>query len=288
MKVLLTGAKGQLGRCFQDRLPAGWEVWATDADVLDITDLKIVMSSVAEYQPDVIVNAAAYTAVDKAENECEIAALINEIGPKNLALAANEVGARLVHVSTDYVFDGEAHTPYIETATTNPLGVYGKTKLDGEIAVSRHQPDALIIRTAWVFSEYGNNFVKTMLSLAQDRDALGVVSDQFGCPTYAGDIAQAIIVLLQEKAAGGVYHFCGDATVAWHEFAEAIFSSAIRHGILAKAPLVNGITTSQYPTPAKRPKYSVLNCEKVQCLGVTLSPWKDRIDEVITAEPSDR
>lgn len=288
MRILLTGANGQLGNCFQDRLPAGWNVWATDADVLDITDLTKVMSAVAEYQPDAIVNAAAYTAVDKAENESEIAALINEIGPKNLALAANEVGARLVHVSTDYVFDGEAHTPYIETATTNPLGVYGKTKLDGEIAVSSHQPDALIIRTAWVFSEYGNNFVKTMLRLAQDRDTLGVVSDQFGCPTYAGDIAQAIIVLLQGKAAGGIYHFCGDETVAWNEFAEAIFSSAIRHGTLAKAPLVNGITTAQYPTPAKRPKYSVLNCEKIQSQGVTLSPWKDRIDEIITVGPDNR
>ncbi len=163
--------------------------------------------------------------------------------------------------------------------------MYGKTKLDGEIAVSRHQPDALIIRTAWVFSEYGNNFVKTMLRLAQDRDTLGVVSDQFGCPTYAGDIAQAIIVLLQKKSAGGVYHFCGNQTVAWNEFAEAVFSSAIKHGVLVKAPIVNGITTSQYPTPARRPKYSVLNCEKIQNQGVTLSPWKGRIDEIITIQP---
>lgn len=285
MRILLTGAKGQLGSCFQDRLPAGWDVWATDADVLDITDLNKVKSAVDDYRPDVVVNAAAFTAVDKAETDHEIAALINEVGPKNLALAANEVGARLVHVSTDYVFDGKATTPYIETASTNPLGVYGKTKLDGEIAVSFHQPDALIIRTAWVFSEYGNNFVKTMLRLAQDRDTLGVVSDQFGCPTYAGDIAQAIIVLLQKKSAGGVYHFCGDQTVAWNEFAEAIFSSAIKHGVLAKAPIVNGITTSQYPTPARRPKYSVLNCEKIQNQGVILSPWKDRIDEIITIQP---
>lgn len=283
MKILLTGAKGQLGRCFQDRLPDGWDIWATDMDVLDITDLEKVKSAVAEYKPNVIVNAAAFTAVDKAETEYEIAALINEIGPKNLALAANEVGARLVHVSTDYVFDGEATIPYIETAATNPLGVYGKTKLDGEIMVSRHQPDALIIRTAWVFSEYGNNFVKTMLRLAKDRDTLGVVSDQLGCPTYAGDIAQAIIILLQKKAVGGVYHFCGDETVAWNEFAEAVFSSAFKKGTLTKVPVVNGITTSQYPTPAKRPKYSVLNCEKIKNQGVFLSPWRKRLDDIMLA-----
>ncbi|RJF58394.1 dTDP-4-dehydrorhamnose reductase [Serratia inhibens] len=283
MKVLLTGAKGQLGSCFQDRLPAGWEVWATDSDVLDITDLEKVKRAVIDYQPDFVVNAAAFTAVDKAETEHKTAALINETGPKNLALAANEIGARLVHVSTDYVFDGEAITPYIETAKTNPLGVYGKTKLDGEIAVSQIQPDALIIRTAWVFSEYGNNFVKTMLRLAQDRETLGVVSDQFGCPTYAGDIAQAIIVLLQKKSAGGIYHFCGDEMVAWNEFAEVIFSSALRQGVLTRKPVVNGITTAQYPTPAKRPKYSVLDCEKIKNQGVILSLWKSRVDEVIAA-----
>ncbi|AGP43779.1 dTDP-4-dehydrorhamnose reductase [compost metagenome] len=281
MKVLLTGAKGQLGSCFQDRLPADWEVWATDSDVLDITDLEKVKRAVIHYQPDFVVNAAAFTAVDKAETEHKTAALINETGPKNLALAANEIGARLVHISTDYVFDGEAITPYIETAKTNPLGVYGKTKLDGEIAVSQIQPDALIIRTAWVFSEYGNNFVKTMLRLAQDRETLGVVSDQFGCPTYAGDIAQAIIVLLQNKSAGGIYHFCGDEMVAWNEFAEVIFSSALQQGVLTRKPVVNGITTEQYPTPAKRPKYSVLDCEKIKNQGVILSLWKSRVDEVI-------
>ncbi|MHA7847595.1 dTDP-4-dehydrorhamnose reductase [Serratia sp. D1N4] len=283
MKVLLTGSKGQLGNCFCDRLPTGWDVLATDYDVLDITDLAKVKQAVADYRPDFIVNAAAYTAVDKAESDQQIAALINEIGPKNLALAANEIGARLVHVSTDYVFDGEANTPYLETAATNPLGVYGKTKLDGEIAVSQIQPDALIIRTAWVFSEYGNNFVKTMLRLGKERDALSVVADQFGCPTYAGDIAQAIIDLLTKNAKGGVYHFCGDNQVAWNEFAEAIFASAVKQKGLSKAPVVTAITTEQYPTPARRPKYSVLNCEKIQQQGISLSCWIDRVDDVVAA-----
>lgn len=281
MRVLLTGAKGQLGRCFCDRLPAGWDILATDSETLDITDLEKVKSVAAEYRPDFIINAAAYTAVDKAENECETAALINEVGPRNLAVVAKEVGARLVHISTDYVFDGNATAPYIEVAATNPLGVYGQTKLNGELAVSQLLPDALIIRTAWVFSEYGNNFVKTMLRLAEGRETLGIVADQRGCPTYAGDIAQAVITLLQREAPGGIYHFCGDSEISWNQFAEIIFSSALQQGVLAQAPVVNGITTDQYPTPARRPKYSVLNCEKVQNEGVKLSPWKDRVRFVV-------
>lgn len=281
MKVLLTGAKGQLGRCFCDRLPASWDILATDSETLDITDLEQVKSVVAAYRPNFIVNAAAYTAVDKAEAEYDMAALINEIGPKNLATIANEVGARLVHISTDYVFDGNATTPYMEIADTNPLSIYGKTKLNGELAVSQIQPEALVIRTAWVFSEYGNNFVKTMLRLAPGRDTLGIVADQRGCPTYAGDIAMAIISLLQKEAPGGVYHFCGDSEITWSEFAEIIFSSALRQGVLRQVPVINSITTAQYPTPAARPKYSVLNCEKIQCEGVKLSSWKDRVSYVV-------
>lgn len=263
MKVLLTGSKGQLGSCFQDRLPAGWEVWATDSDTLDITDLDKVKQAVAQYQPDVIVNAAAYTAVDKAETEPELAALINATGPKNLALAAKEVGARLVHVSTDYVFDGKATTPYVETDLTNPLGVYGQTKLDGELAVAEVLPEAIIIRTAWVFSEYGNNFVKTMLRLAKDRDTLGIVADQRGCPTYAGDIAQAIIDLLQKKDEGGIYHFCGKDELSWFDFANLIFNHAEDIKLLEKKPELNKLATEDYKTLAARPKYSVLSLVKI-------------------------
>ncbi|GAA3596483.1 dTDP-4-dehydrorhamnose reductase [Gibbsiella greigii] len=281
MKVLLTGSKGQLGSCFQDRLPAGWDVWATDSDTLDITDLDKVKQAVAQYQPDVIVNAAAYTAVDKAETEPALAGLINATGPKNLALAAKEAGARLVHVSTDYVFDGKATTPYVETDATNPLGVYGQTKLDGELAVAGVLPEAIIIRTAWVFSEYGNNFVKTMLRLAKDRDTLGIVADQHGCPTYAGDIAQAIIDLLQKEAEGGVYHFCGDKEVAWNEFAEAIFAAALKHGILGHVPVVNAISTEQYPTPAERPFYSSLNCNKLKKEGIYPSNWVSALNYIL-------
>ena len=283
MKVLLTGSKGQLGSCFCDRLPAGWDVLATDSDSLDITDLARVKQVVADYRPDAIVNAAAYTAVDKAETENELAARINEQGPKNLAQAAAEAGCRLIHVSTDYVFDGQAKAPYREADVTNPLGVYGKTKLDGEIAVAGAHPEAIIIRTAWVFSEYGNNFVKTMLRLAKDRDVLGIVADQRGCPTYAGDIAQAIIDLLQRQAEGGVYHFCGDKEVSWSEFAEAIFAAAMAQGLLEKSPQVNGITTEQYPTPAKRPAYSSLDCEKIERLGISRSDWMNALKFTLKA-----
>ncbi|MCA6975824.1 dTDP-4-dehydrorhamnose reductase [Pectobacterium carotovorum] len=282
MNVLLTGSNGQLGRCFQDRLPAGWQVWATDTAELDITDYSKVLAAVKEYQPDAIVNAAAYTAVDKAESEPELAALVNKTGPENLARAAKEVGARLVHVSTDYVFDGTATVPYVETDKTNPLGVYGQTKLDGEIAVSTVLPDAIIIRTAWVFSEYGNNFVKTMLRLAKDRDDLSIVSDQRGCPTYAGDIAQAIIDLLEKEAEAGIYHYCGDNEVAWSDFAEVIFSSVKKQGMLANAPVVNAISTDQYPTPAKRPSYSTLNNNKIIQIGITPSDWLKAISLVLS------
>ncbi|MCL6331922.1 dTDP-4-dehydrorhamnose reductase [Pectobacterium carotovorum subsp. carotovorum] len=281
MKVLLTGSNGQLGRCFQDRLPADWQVWATDTTELDITDYAKVLVAVKEYQPDVIVNAAAYTAVDKAESEPELAALVNKTGPENLARAAKEVSARLVHVSTDYVFDGNATVPYIETDKTNPLGVYGQTKLDGEIAVSSVLPEAIIIRTAWVFSEYGNNFVKTMLRLAKERDVLGIVADQRGCPTYAGDIAQAIIDLLKQNADGGVYHFSGDKEVAWNEFAEEIFKIATTQGKMLRSPSVNHLTTDQYPTPSKRPLYSHLNGTKIQKLGIKLSNWQAQLSIVI-------
>ncbi|KHT14077.1 dTDP-4-dehydrorhamnose reductase [Pectobacterium carotovorum] len=281
MNVLLTGSNGQLGRCFQDRLPAGWQVWATDTAELDITDYAKVLAAVKEYQPDAIVNAAAYTAVDKAESEPELAALVNKTGPENLARAAKEVGARLVHVSTDYVFDGTATVPYVETDKTNPLGVYGQTKLDGEIAVSTVLPDAIIIRTAWVFSEYGNNFVKTMLRLAKERDELSIVSDQRGCPTYAGDIAQAIIDLLEKEAEAGIYHYCGDNEVAWSDFAEVIFDTALILDKLDKAPVIKAITTDQYPTPAKRPMYSSLSCIKIKNKGVYASEWHSRLVDII-------
>ncbi|PWC13400.1 dTDP-4-dehydrorhamnose reductase [Brenneria corticis] len=281
MKILLTGAKGQLGRCFQDRLPRDWQIWATDADELDITDIEKVERAIKQFQPDAIVNAAAYTAVDKAESEPELAERINVTGPANLAIVAGKQQIRLVHVSTDYVFDGKATQPYSETSPTNPLSVYGKTKLAGEQAVTKVALDAIIVRTAWVFSEYGNNFVKTMLRLAKERDTLSIVSDQRGCPTYAGDLALAIIGLLEKKAESGIYHYCGNKEVSWFEFAEEIFKVAEQKSIVAKIPTLKSITTEQYPTPAHRPAFSTLACEKIKGLGINLSGWEESLETTI-------
>jgi dTDP-4-dehydrorhamnose reductase len=273
MKVLLTGANGQLGRCFQDRAPAGWQIMATDSDSLDITNAEQVDRVVAQFKPDLIVNAAAYTAVDKAESETELARRINAVGPENLARAAKAIDAGFVHVSTDYVFDGSASTPYKETDTTNPLSVYGLTKLEGEKALQRVYPESVIIRTAWVFSEYGNNFVKTMLRLARERDSLSIVDDQRGCPTYAGDIAQAIIQLSQEEDAGGIYHFCGDREVSWKEFTDEIIATADTLKLISRRPLIKGISTAEYPTAAHRPAYSTLSCQKILSHGIRPSDW---------------
>ncbi|MFS3895591.1 dTDP-4-dehydrorhamnose reductase [Raoultella ornithinolytica] len=282
MRILLTGANGQLGNCFRDRIPENWYMLATDSSTLDITDKEKVLAVINSYKPDVIVNAAAYTAVDKAETEVEKAEKINALGPENLALAAKICGAKLVHVSTDYVFDGKASSPYTETDMTNPLGIYGKTKLKGELAVTNMLPSAIILRTAWVYSEYGNNFVKTMIRLGKERNNIGVVSDQFGCPTYAGDIAQVIIEMLKINARGGIYHFCGDKKVSWHEFAEDIFSEAMLQGKIKKVPRVDAITTEQYPTPAKRPQYSVMDTRKLQSTigNISITEMKEVISKL--------
>lgn len=273
MKVLLTGADGQLGRCFQDRIPAGWQIMATDTDSLDITDAHWVDQVVADFLPDLIVNAAAYTAVDKAESDAARAALINAGGPENLARAAKKAHARFIHTSTDYVFDGTSSTPYVETDITHPLSVYGATKLEGEIAVMGVYPQSIIIRTAWVFSEYGNNFVKTMLRLARERDTLSIVDDQRGSPTYAGDIAQAIIDIASVNDACGIYHYCGDREVSWKEFTDEIISTASRLNLLKSVPVVKGISTDQYPTAARRPEHSTLSCAKIARYGISPSDW---------------
>lgn len=282
MRILLTGANGQLGRCFQDRLPEGWIIYAASSAELDITDSARVLAAVRDFKPDYIVNAAAYTAVDKAEHEPEVATAVNAKGPANLAAAALDAAARLIHISTDYVFDGNAHTPYLEISPTNPLGCYGKSKLQGEEALKSILPDSIIVRTAWVFSEYGNNFLKTMLRLGAERESLGIVSDQIGCPTYAGDIADALFTLMKNNAPGGVYHYCGDSTVSWHQFAGHIFQQAVKLNRLSHAPTLNPLTTAEYPTPARRPAYSTLSTEKIESHGIKASDWENAIGYVIS------
>ncbi len=264
MRVLLTGAYGQLGRCLLDRFPADWITLACGSAELDITDRVAVVRVVKKFKPDVIMNAAAYTAVDKAETDRTRALKINAIGPENLAQAAKMIGARFIHISTDYVFDGVKRTPYTEQDPPCPINFYGLSKWEGEKRVFEVLPEAIVIRTSWMFSEYGNNFVSTMLRLAQTRSELHVVNDQYGCPTYAGDLAQAMITLADMPEKHGLYHYCGDVAVSWCEFAQTIFVAAQQDVV------VHGIISSHYPSAAIRPARSVMNSDALSTIGIPL------------------
>ena len=268
MKVLVTGANGQVGweLCRQAE-EFGFVVLKTDYQELDITDAAAVAKFVAQEKPQIIINSAAYTAVDKAEEEQERAYAINALGPKNLAEAAHSAGIPLLHISTDYVFSGNKLTAYFEDDQPGPLGVYGETKLAGENYVQATLAQYVTLRTSWVFGIEGANFVKTMIRLGRERTELNVVADQKGNPTFAGDIAAALLKIAKRYESGqpitwGTYHFSGRGTTTWHGFAEAIFNEAISQGVLANRPRVNAITTAQYPTPAQRPINSELNCDR--------------------------
>ncbi|EON6314939.1 TPA: dTDP-4-dehydrorhamnose reductase [Vibrio cholerae] len=286
MRVLITGCNGQVGHCLTERLKSKAEILALDYEGLDITDPLAVSKTVADFKPDYIINAAAHTAVDRAEKEVELSNSINRDGPQYLAQAAQQINAVMLHISTDYVFDGTGDKPYAETDNTGPQGVYGQTKLAGELAVAESCEKHLILRTAWVFGEYGNNFVKTMLRLAQTRDELHIVGDQLGGPTYAGDIADALIAMVDYIEQGqpptwGVYHFAGMPYASWHEFAVKIFQLAETKGVLAKQPKIVSIPTSAYPTPAKRPANSRLDCSKIaNQFGIQPSNWVAALDNI--------
>jgi dTDP-4-dehydrorhamnose reductase len=286
MKILITGCNGQVGHCLTERLKVSAEVLALDYEGLDITNREAVLNTVAEFKPNYIINAAAHTAVDRAEQEIELSYAINRDGPNYLAQAAKACGAVMLHISTDYVFDGTGEKPYQESDSTGPQGVYGQSKLSGELAVAEACPEHLILRTAWVFGEHGNNFVKTMLRLAQSRDELSIVGDQFGGPTYAGDIADALIAMLHSIEHGkqpqwGVYHFSGMPYASWFDFASAIFQAAVQHGVLDKQPRLSSIPTSAYPTPAKRPANSRLNCSQIENqFGIQPSDWQAALDNI--------
>ncbi len=285
-KFLITGSKGQVGYCLVQQLTGKADILAVDRDELDITDKDQVYQTVQEFQPDIIINAAAHTAVDKAESEIELSEAINVYGPQYLAAAADKIGATILHISTDYVFNGEGSQAYKETDETGPQGVYGKTKLAGEIAVQQANPRSVILRTAWVFGEHGHNFVKTMLRLGKERDTLGIVGDQFGGPTYAGDIAAALIKIANEILKGrndafGIYHFTGQPYVSWFEFAQAIFTQAESKKLLEKRPHLNSIATTDYPTPAKRPANSRLDLSKIkQTFDIEPSDWQKALENI--------
>jgi dTDP-4-dehydrorhamnose reductase len=286
MKILVIGSKGQLGCCLADQLSdTGYEIIFTSRAEIDIADLASTKAKITVLSPTIVINASAYTAVDKAENDQYEAEKINHIAVNNIASTCSEIGCWLIHISTDYVFDGAASHPYGEDAETNPQGVYGDSKLKGELAIQASGCKYLIIRTAWVYSEYGNNFLKTMLRLGADREELSIVGDQIGCPTYAQDIAKSIVSILScfdlKGSSSGIYHYCGDEPCSWYDFARAIFAEAEIHGL--KSPSnIKSITTAEYPTHAIRPAYSVLDCTKIEnVFGVTRSNWRDGI-EIVT------
>lgn len=286
MNVLVLGCNGQLGRCLSDQLKSkDCEVFYVSRDQLDITEFERTKKKIVETSPDIIINAAAYTAVDKAEVDQTSANLINHLAVKNIAEICNQLECWLIHVSTDYVFDGSAKTAYKENDQTNPQSVYGETKLNGELKIKASGCKYIIIRTSWVFSEYGNNFLKTMLRLGAERDDVSVVGDQIGCPTYAQDLARSIVEMLPKlnsRRHNGIYHYCGDQPCSWYDFATTIFDQATINNI--KTPnLVKLISTSDFPTPALRPAFSVLDCSKIENdFGVCISNWRDGIGQVIS------
>lgn len=291
MKWMILGANGQLGRCTQDLFEAqGVEYVALSSSDVDICDSLALQKSIQEYRPDVILNAAAYTAVDLAEGDIDKAFSINANAVGELAALCQINDVFLIHISTDYVFDGCSTIAYEETAEVGPASVYGASKLLGEQKIMDSGCRAMIIRTAWVFSEYGNNFVQTMLRLAKERDELKVVSDQIGCPTYAGDIAKAALKLAQSTYDKPdfleVYHYSGDIAVSWWSFAREVHLMAKSVGLIAKLPHLYAIGTEAYPTAAKRPQFSVLDCSKVNLLGIETSDWKSAMQRVLICSKS--
>lgn len=286
MRILVTGCNGQVGHCLTKLLSKREDVTllAVDKHELDITHQSSVQNAIKNFQPNVIINAAAYTAVDKAEEDVELAYAINRDGSKFLAEAAQEIGAAVLHISTDYVFEGNKDEEYQEVDITNPQGVYGASKLAGEQAVIEACDKHIILRTAWVFAEHGSNFVKTMLRLGETRNELSIVGDQFGGPTYAGDIASVLVkiadkITSNESVEYGVYHYSGLPHVSWYEFAEAIFDEAADKGAIK--PFLSSISTSQYPTPAKRPSNSRLSTSKIKrAFNVDASDWKAALTKI--------
>ncbi|WML90411.1 dTDP-4-dehydrorhamnose reductase [Thiothrix lacustris] len=279
MKVLVTGANGQLGFELQATCPAHVQLIATDAHTLDITQTSQIEAAIESHRPDVIINAAAYTAVDKAETDRENAWRINATAPGLLAgVVASYCNAgqaiRLVQVSTDFVFEGQQAIPYLPDDPAKPLSVYGASKLAGEQAVQQHLPDALIVRTSWLYSSHGHNFVKTMLRLMQEKPQLGVVSDQFGTPTWARTLATTLWGCIDQQAQG-IFHCSDQGAASWYDFAVAIQEEALALGMLDRTIPIKPIRTNEYPLPAQRPAFSVLDKRSTEnLLDIALPHWR--------------
>lgn len=288
MRLAVTGKNGQVVSALQALASDELEIVALGRPELDLAQPETVLKALREVKPDVVVSAAAYTAVDKAESEQDIAFAVNRDGARAVAQAASEIGIPVIHLSTDYVFDGTKDTAYVESDPTGPTSVYGRSKLEGERAVSEATDNYVVLRTAWVYSEYGNNFVKTMLRLSENRDEINVVADQFGCPTSANDIAAAVVTIarkLVEDASAplrGVFHLSGTGETNWANFAKQIFALSAESG--GKSIVVNDIATEQYPTPARRPANSRLDCSKLEeVYGIKLPSWQTSTRAVVTA-----
>jgi len=286
MKILITGCNGQVGNELMKLCTLNHhEVFGYDLPDLDICNLSEILNKVEKIMPDFVVNCAAYTAVDKAESDKTLAFAVNESGPANLAEATAQYNIPFIHISTDYVFNGEKKESYLETDETCPTSVYGISKLAGEKAVQEKNKNHIIIRTSWVFSPFGHNFVKTMLKLSQERETLKVVADQKGCPTSARSIANVILEIMKKGINGktGLYHFSQQPPSSWHELASEVVQQARQSGFMVKTREVLPITTEEYPTPAKRPENSVLNCEKVyKTFNINPSFWKESIKETLS------
>ena len=279
MRILITGCNGQLGNEMQllEKENLQHTYFNTDVAELDITDREAILQFVDENQVDGIVNCAAYTAVDKAEDNQELCHLLNAVAPGYLAEAIGKHGGWMIQISTDYVFDGTNHTPYVETDPVCPNSVYGSTKLDGEKAVMAACEQTMIIRTAWLYSTFGNNFVKTMIRLGKEKPELGVIFDQIGTPTYARDLAVAIFAAINQGVKPGLYHFSNEGVISWYDFTKAIHRIA---GITTCH--VRPLHTEEYPTPANRPHYSVLDKTKIkQTYGIEVPYWEESLKECI-------
>ncbi len=287
MKVLMIGSRGQLGHELQRQ----WRRAETDQTAVDYEDLDItspgqLRDAFADIRPGLVINAAAYTAVDKAESEIDRAFAVNHDGAAYLAENCAETNIPLIHVSTDFVFDGQKRSPYTEDDPATPLSVYGRSKAAGEEAVRARAGRHLIVRTAWLYGAHGHNFVKTILRLAGEREELSVVADQFGSPTSAADLAGALLKLVDEieirnDIPWGTYHYCGRGVTTWHGFAEKIVELARQYGPV-KTRTVKAIPTSEYPTPAERPPYSALDCSRIRdAFGIEQIPWQTSLADVI-------
>ncbi|MDB4661727.1 dTDP-4-dehydrorhamnose reductase [Gammaproteobacteria bacterium] len=289
MKILVLGSKGQLGRSLNDQFSnTDYEVFYASREQINVANFEETKASILQIAPGVIINATAYTAVDKAEQYKEQANFINHLAVANLANICKENNCWLIHVSTDYVFDGNSKFPYKEEDKTNPQSVYGQSKLNGELAIQSSGCKHIIIRTAWIFSEYGDNFLKTMLKLGASKNEVNIVDDQIGCPTYAQDLAYCIVKIIPnlffKETIQGIYHYCGNTSCSWYDFATIIYNEAKLLGY--KTPeLVIPINTSKYPTPAHRPSFSVLDCSKIKFyFDISCSDWKLGIKRILSLD----